>query len=194
MQVFVVPNYDPGAACAAVFARVEEAGREMALQAAEPRFAGVLNGVTFYPVNEDAEFLRMRSPRCATNPVRDAPELERASPLNFTTGYLPQGTSLTGHFVSACADDVILIASDYRGAKGPLTIYRLAGPAAHDARFSAGQLQALTISGRQAVIIEEKVVLSSHYTIVMRDEKGMWRISGMDIDRAEILRIAEGIR
>jgi Domain of unknown function (DUF4367) len=196
VQVSVVPTFDPrGAACVTAIAIIEQSGAEMATLAAKPRFVGVMNGIRFFPVNESSEFVRTRSPKCTTNPVKDAPpELERASPLNFTTGYLPTGTSLIGHFASACGDDVISLASDYRGPVGPLAIYRYSGPAAYFGRFAGEQMQALTINGRPAVIIEEKRPGGAHHTVVMSDEKGMWTISGMDMSRAEIIRIAEGIR
>jgi hypothetical protein len=159
-----------GTACSTAIARVEAFNLDLATQVAKPRFVGVLNGVTFYPQSANADYVRQLSPKCATNKVTDAPpELARTSALNFSTTYLPANTVVSAQFATACGDDVISIATDYRAPTGPLAIYRNPGPATQSARFSRDQLEALTLGGRPAVIIEEKHPGGANYTIVMSD-------------------------
>jgi hypothetical protein len=182
--------------CVPPNAQVAQLKAELESQGAKPRFTGTLNGIVFYPDGFDlTEVMRQRSPKCAANAVaRSTEAVGRASPLNFTVSFLPPGTAPPRVHVSSCGDDVISLGHDYATSKGILTIYRLSGPAYTHARFASDELQAITIGGRPAVIAQQRSPGGANVSIVMRDDKSMWIISGLDTSRDEMIRVAEGVR
>jgi hypothetical protein len=173
--------------------------QQLEAEAAKPKFVGELNGFIFGESFSGDQLRQAISPKCSALNGRPATETEaKASALYFTPKNLPA----TAHqrpeiYAGACDDEVLTIGLEYQLENGLLTIYRYrsAGPPLIQALFPADRLRGATI-GRLPAVIAAPLSNPSlpRFTILMREEKGYWRIDGRGLSEAELIKVAEGVQ
>lgn len=206
----------------AVLAQVDPAGtpqvREMpphpmiaavmtatALDRAKPRFAGELNGITFV---ENGGFIP-EIPGCPRSSLKDvdptqAASAVRSSSVDFTASYIPVGYSLTHETATKCGDGTVVAAGraydpppPIQASLGqpfhPISISRIKGPAYLNVLAPQDRLTAMSIAGREAVVVSPIFDGDFTFTFMHDDQGTFWSVSA-DLPTAEVIKIAEGLK
>jgi len=182
-----------------------------------PDFVGDFNGFAFRPAKQ---YFEVAHPRCEsrTNGVPYGDATEHGSPLlatsnmDFDPTFIPSGytneifqpmsSPNKGHVsVGLCGktddgqtwrQEVVSVSQHWRSASGELSIGRSLDPPVISSLFTKERLEARTINGRPAVIINPRIPFDN-VQLYMRDDHSFWIINAPGMSKDMMLRVAEGL-
>lgn len=167
-----------------------------------PEFSGEMNGFAFQN-NLPRQFAG-----CSTDvrPADFASEhgssLLNSSNLDFTATDIPSGSQPdvfkdnngnAGHvIVGKCGDAITAVTENWTSSSGHFSVARLATGPVIEGHYSSDRLEATTINGRPAILVNPRFFGEQAY-IYMRDDHSLWVVSSKELSVEALLQIAGGI-
>lgn len=121
-------------------------------------------------------------------PLQDATKEQiAASPMNFSLEYLPEAYTLQQEMASTCKNEVVSLGKIYSGPQGVINVVRLTKGITGIPQETPAPIE---IAARKGVIFGTP----SGTTVILAEPFGMTEVTVDRLERAEVLRIVEGIR